>query len=52
VSEAKLDQIASVIRQFWPPEIHIDELQDLALIRDVELARTKLLDTLDLLQLA
>jgi succinylarginine dihydrolase len=52
VNEAKLDRIASVIEQFWPAEIHIEELQHPALIRDVELARTKLLEALDLLQLA
>jgi succinylarginine dihydrolase len=52
VDEAKLDRIASVIERFWPAEIHIDELQVPALIQDVELARTKLLETLDLLQLA
>jgi len=52
VDDAKLDRIASVIDQFWPAEIHIDELQHSALVRDVELARTRLLDTLDLLQLA
>jgi succinylarginine dihydrolase len=52
MNEAKLDRIASVIDQFWPAEIHIGELQHSALVRDVELARTKLLDTLDLLQLA
>ena len=50
VDEAKLDRIAAVIGQFWPAEILIEELQHPALIRDVELARTKLLESLDLLQ--
>jgi succinylarginine dihydrolase len=52
VDEAKLDRIASAIERFWPAEIHIDELQVPAQIQDIELARTKLLETLDLLQLA
>jgi succinylarginine dihydrolase len=52
VDEAKLDRIASVIGQFWPAEIHIGELQNPALVRNVELARTRLLEALDLLQLA
>lgn len=51
VNEAKLDWMASVIGQFWPAEIHIGELQNAALVREIELARTKLLETLDLLQL-
>ena len=52
VDEPKLDRIAAVIEQFWPAEIQIEELQHPGLIRDVELARTRLLETLDLLQLA
>ena len=52
VEEAKLDRIAAIIEQFWPAEIHIAELQNEAVIRNVELARTKLLEALDLIQLA
>jgi len=52
VDETALDRIAAVIEQFWPAEIHIPDLQSPALIRSVELARTKLLEALDLFQLA
>jgi succinylarginine dihydrolase len=52
VDAEKLDRIAAMIGQFWPAEIHIQDLQKPALVRDVERARTNLLETLDLLQLA
>jgi succinylarginine dihydrolase len=52
VDESKLDRIAAVVKELWPAEIHIAELQNPTLVRDVELARTKLLEALDLLQLA
>ena len=52
VDGSKLDRIAAVIEQFWPAEIHIAELQNSALIRSVELARMKLLEAVNLLQLA
>ena len=48
VDEAKLDRIADVIARHWPEQIHHDELQQPALIRDIERARAALLDALDL----
>jgi succinylarginine dihydrolase len=51
VDEAKLDRIVKVIGASWPDEIHHSELQQAALIRDIEGARAALLDTLDLGQL-
>ena len=51
VDDAKLDWIADVVRRHWPQEIRTDELQELALIRDVEAARAALLEALDLGQL-
>jgi len=50
--EAKLDRLAQVISAAWPDEIHIDDIQSSALIRDVEAARLSLLETLDLSPLA
>ena len=52
VGEAKLDRLAQVISAAWPDEIHIDDIQSSALIRDVEAARLSLLETLDLSPLA
>jgi succinylarginine dihydrolase len=49
---AKLDRLAEVIRARWPEAIHHEELQQPALIADIERARTALLETLDLLELA
>jgi succinylarginine dihydrolase len=51
VDERKLDSIADVIRRHWPEQIHHSELQQPALIRDVEGARSALLEALDLAQL-
>jgi succinylarginine dihydrolase len=51
VDEDKLDRIAAVIDQHWPESLHSDDLQNPALIRDVETARSALLDTLDLAEL-
>jgi succinylarginine dihydrolase len=48
VDDSKLDRIAEVVRTRWPVEIANDELQEPALIRDVEAARAALLDALDL----
>jgi succinylarginine dihydrolase len=50
--EAKLDSLALVIRRQWPEEIHATELQQPALIADVERARATLLDELGLRELA
>ena len=52
VDEAKLDGIAGVVRETWPEQIASDELQQPALIADVEHARAALLDALDLAELA
>jgi succinylarginine dihydrolase len=51
VDEAKLDSLADVIRRHWPEQIHHSELQQPTLIRDVEGARSALLEALDLAQL-
>ena len=48
VDNAKLDRIAEVVRRHWPEQIHHSELQQPALIRDVEAARAALLELLDL----
>ena len=52
VDEAKLDRLAAVISATWPEEIAIPDVQQPALIRDVEAARLSLLETLDLSGLA
>lgn len=52
VDEAKLDRIAAVVRTLWPEQVAHDELQQPALIADVERARSALLAELDLSQLA
>ena len=49
--EAKLDAIADVIRRTWPEQIHHEELQNPALIADVERARSTLLEALGLAEL-
>ena len=51
VDDEKLDRIADVIRRVWPEQIHHDDLQQPALIADIEHARTALLETLDLAEL-
>ena len=52
VDEAKLDAIAEVVRAHWPVEIDNADLQDPALIADIEQARTVLLASLGLSELA
>jgi succinylarginine dihydrolase len=52
VDDATLDRIAGVIEREWPAQIHQDELQQPALIADVERARDALLEALDLTELA
>ena len=52
VDEAKVDSIAQVVEQSWPEEIHNDDLQAPALVRDIEAARRALLDALGLGELA
>ena len=51
VDNSKLDRIADVIERDWPEQIDHRELQQPALIRDVERARAALLESLDLTQL-
>ena len=51
VDAAKLDRMAEAVRQHWPEQIHADELQSPALLRDIEAARAALLQTLDLSEL-
>jgi succinylarginine dihydrolase len=52
VDEARLDRIADVVRAHWPEQIASDELQQPALIVDVQCARLGLLEALDLTELA
>ena len=52
VDEARLDAIAEVIRTRWPVKIDNADLQSPALIADVERARSALLETLGLTELA
>jgi len=51
VDDAKLDWIADVVRRHWPEQIHRDDLQSPALVRDIEAARAALLEALDLAEL-
>jgi succinylarginine dihydrolase len=51
VDEAKLDRLAKVIAREWPAEVHVDALQQPALIREVEAARAALLERLELSEL-
>lgn len=48
VDEAALDRISGIISRYWPEQIHHSELQNPALIQDVEAARGALLDGLGL----
>jgi succinylarginine dihydrolase len=52
VDAPKLDRIAEVVRRHWPEAIHIDDLQQPALIADIERARAALLEALDMPELA
>jgi succinylarginine dihydrolase len=52
IDQAKLDSIVDVISEHWPEEIHPGELQELALIAQIEGARDALLDELHLGELA
>jgi succinylarginine dihydrolase len=51
VDPAKVDSIAEVVERCWPAEIHNDDLQAPALVRDIERARVALLERLDLAEL-
>jgi succinylarginine dihydrolase len=52
VDEAKLDLMTAVIGEHWPEAIASTEIQSPALIADVEGARSRLLEVLDLAKLA
>ena len=51
VDDTRLDRIAEVVRAHWPVEIANADLQQPALIRDIEAARSALLEALDLTEL-
>jgi succinylarginine dihydrolase len=51
VDDQKLDTISQVIQRYWPEQIHHDDLQEHALISDIERARAALLDRLELAEL-
>ena len=51
VDEAKLDRMADVVLQRWPEQIHPDQLQERALVEEIEAARSALLDALQLSEL-
>ena len=52
VDEARLERIGEVVARHWPEQIHRDDLQQPALIAEIERAREALLETLDLAELA
>jgi succinylarginine dihydrolase len=52
VDEPKLDRIADIVRRRWPEEIHRNDVQQPALIAEVERARLALLEALELSELA
>jgi succinylarginine dihydrolase len=52
VDDAKLDALSEVVRQHWPIEIDNADLKKPSLIQNVEAARTALLTTLGLSELA
>jgi succinylarginine dihydrolase len=51
VDEARLDRIAAVIQRYWPAQIHHAELQQPALIAEIEAARVALLEMIGLSEL-
>jgi len=52
VDDSRLDALAEVIRTHWPVEIDGGDLQSPTLIRNIEAARSALLDSLSLQELA
>jgi succinylarginine dihydrolase len=51
VDEATLDRLGLVIRRHWPEQIAVDDIQDPALVAEVEAARAALLHELELTEL-
>lgn len=51
VDDAKLDRIAEVVGRHWPEQIHHADLQQAALVADIERARAALLEALDIPEL-
>jgi succinylarginine dihydrolase len=51
VDDAKLDRLAAVVAAHWPEAIPFDGIADPALIAQVEKARTKLLEALEIVEL-
>jgi len=52
VDDEKLDRISGVIRERWPEQVHHEDLQEPALIGEIERARAALLQALGLDELA
>jgi len=52
LDEARIDRLAAIITQHWPPTIAPDDLDRPALWADIRSARAALLAALDLTQLA
>jgi len=52
VDDVKLDRIAEVIGNHWPKQVPHDDLQDPALVADIEKARAALLQAMGLDDLA
>lgn len=50
-NEQRLDQITGVVETYWPAEIAATDIGNHALIDDIEHARARLLDTLDIVGL-
>jgi succinylarginine dihydrolase len=51
VDGEKLDRVSDVVGRHWPEQLHHDELQEPALVRQIERARGALLDSLELAEL-
>ncbi|MES2988604.1 MAG: N-succinylarginine dihydrolase [Pseudomonadota bacterium] len=51
VDDARLDAIAAVIEAHWPEQIAQNQIGDPALIAQIEMARLKLLETLEIVEL-
>jgi succinylarginine dihydrolase len=51
VDGEKLDRVSDVVGRHWPEQLHHDELQEPALVRQIERARGALLDSLEIAEL-